>query len=68
MINPATGLEMTFAETLTSVEYVRICEERYHQDHPANAVWSDSELIWVTPASTAVEIAPPVETPIVQAE
>ena len=63
---------MSLIDTLTAVECEKLREERYNAAHPANAVWSEDELMWMAPAGiqpAAPAPAPaPVETPVVKAE
>ena len=78
MINPATGLEMSLADSLTALEYEKLREERFNAGHAPNAIWSEDELMWIaetgiptaTPAPAPVEVQAPilVETPPIQAE
>jgi tRNA A37 threonylcarbamoyladenosine dehydratase len=69
MINPATGLEMTLADSLTAIEYEKLREERYAEDHAANAVWSEEQLMWVASAgitAAPVEVSAPVAAPVAE--
>lgn len=69
---------MSLIDTLTAVECEKLREERYNAQHPANAVWSEEELMWMDPAgiqavapvAAAVEavveavVEAPVEAPV----
>lgn len=56
MTNPAI-------ESLTAVECEKLREERYNADHPANAVWSEEDLMWITSAGIQAVAPAPVAAP-----
>ncbi len=56
---------MSLIDTLTAVECEKLREERYNAQHPANAVWSEEELMWMDPAG--VQAVAPVAAPVVEA-